>query len=266
MSLIRKVSRSSSRRLYQERYGLVIDSDRRRMIFDQVRTKAVLPGTPIDDDPEFLGRVELWISGAYDMSELRSRYNDLTDRRAQRLRSVPVALEPTVTDAEQIDIPTFPAALASYRSASASFRSSVTLRFSPVQVPSMLTRTSAVPSSIGRGSLIRSRMRSAAAWPADRSPATTTTNSSPPVRATRSRSLTADVRRVAVVCRTISPIAWPCASLIALKPSRSSARTAKPSADCRVANSIDTRAGSTARSGHPCALSLPASRSGAALR
>ena len=67
----------------------------------------MLRGTPIDDNPEFLGWVELWISGAYDMSELRSRYNDITDRPAQRLRPVPVALEPTVTDAEQIDIPSF---------------------------------------------------------------------------------------------------------------------------------------------------------------
>lgn len=83
----------------------MIDSNRRRMIFDQVRTKAALWGTPIDDAPEFLGWVELWISGEYDMSELRSRYNDLTIRRAQRLRSVPGAMEPTVTDAEQIDIP-----------------------------------------------------------------------------------------------------------------------------------------------------------------
>ncbi len=54
-----------------------------------------------------LGWDELWISGEYDMSELRSRYNDLTVRRAQRLRSVPVAMEPTVTDAEHIDIPSF---------------------------------------------------------------------------------------------------------------------------------------------------------------
>ncbi|MGF9566740.1 hypothetical protein AAIH70_24820 [Neorhizobium sp. BT27B] len=83
----------------------MIDSDRRRMIFDQVRTKAVLRGTPIDDDPEFVGWVELWISGEYDMSELRSRYNDLAVRRAQRSRSLPGAIVPTVTDAEPIDIP-----------------------------------------------------------------------------------------------------------------------------------------------------------------
>jgi hypothetical protein len=37
------------------------------MIFEKVRTNAVLRGTPIDDDPEFLGRVELWISGEYEI-------------------------------------------------------------------------------------------------------------------------------------------------------------------------------------------------------
>ncbi len=66
---------------------MAIDSDRRRMIFDQVRTKAMSRGTPIDDDPEFLAWVELWISGEYDISELKSRYNDLAARRAQRSKS-----------------------------------------------------------------------------------------------------------------------------------------------------------------------------------
>ena len=65
---------------------MATDSDGRRMIFDRVRTKAAVRGMPIDDDPEFLAWVELWISGEYEMSELRSRYNDLTARRAQQLR------------------------------------------------------------------------------------------------------------------------------------------------------------------------------------
>jgi hypothetical protein len=63
---------------------LAIDSDRRRMIFNQVRTKAVLRGMPMDEDPEFLAWIDLWISGEYSMSELRSRYSDLTARRAHR--------------------------------------------------------------------------------------------------------------------------------------------------------------------------------------
>jgi hypothetical protein len=37
------------------------------MIFEKIRTKAVLRVTPIDDDPEFLGWVELWISGEYEI-------------------------------------------------------------------------------------------------------------------------------------------------------------------------------------------------------
>jgi hypothetical protein len=84
---------------------LAIDSDRRRVIFDQVRDKAIARGMPIDDDPEFLGWVELWISGEYDIPELRSRYNDLVARRAQRSKFGPDAGEPAGRDAEAIDIP-----------------------------------------------------------------------------------------------------------------------------------------------------------------
>lgn len=54
------------------------------MIFDLVRAKALSRGTPIDETPEFLGWVERWITGDYEISELRSRYNDLAARRAQQ--------------------------------------------------------------------------------------------------------------------------------------------------------------------------------------
>jgi hypothetical protein len=37
------------------------------MIFEKVPTKAVLRGMPIDDDPKFLGWVELWMSGEYEI-------------------------------------------------------------------------------------------------------------------------------------------------------------------------------------------------------
>ncbi|MQY46214.1 hypothetical protein GAO09_09150 [Rhizobiales bacterium RZME27] len=79
---------------------MAIDSDRRRTIFDRVRTTALLRGMPIDSDPEFIALVDLWISGEYEMPELRSRYNDLTARRAQRSRSVTHALETTPNQAE----------------------------------------------------------------------------------------------------------------------------------------------------------------------
>lgn len=79
---------------------MAIGSDRRRTIFDRVRTKALLRGMPIDSDPEFLALVDFWISGEYEMPELRSRYNDFTTRRAQRSRSVPHPLEPTPNEAD----------------------------------------------------------------------------------------------------------------------------------------------------------------------
>lgn len=81
----------------------MIDSDRRRMIFDQVRAKAMSRGMPIDNDPKFLAWVELWISGEYDMSELRSRYNDLAIRRAHRSKSAAGALEPVASKATTLD-------------------------------------------------------------------------------------------------------------------------------------------------------------------
>ncbi|MBB4351098.1 hypothetical protein [Aliirhizobium cellulosilyticum] len=82
---------------------MAIDSERRRMIFDQVRSKAMSRGTPVDDDPEFLAWVELWISGEYDMSDLRSRYNDLATRRTQRSKSAAGALESTSSEATTPD-------------------------------------------------------------------------------------------------------------------------------------------------------------------
>jgi hypothetical protein len=86
-----------------EELKLAIDSERRRMIFDQVRSKAMSRGTPIDDNPEFLTWVELWIIGEYDMSELRSRYNDLAIRRNQRSKSAAGALEPVASEATTPD-------------------------------------------------------------------------------------------------------------------------------------------------------------------
>ncbi|AYD04627.1 hypothetical protein [Neorhizobium sp. NCHU2750] len=82
---------------------MAIDSDRRRVIFDQVRSKAMSRGTPIDDDPEFLGWVELWISGEYEISELRSRYNELATRRTHRSKFATGALEPASSEAARRD-------------------------------------------------------------------------------------------------------------------------------------------------------------------
>jgi hypothetical protein len=52
------------------------------------------------------------------------------------------------------------------------------------------------------------------------------TNSSPPIRATVSASRAAELRRAATSFNTASPAAWPSESLIGLKPSRSTNSTA----------------------------------------
>lgn len=58
------------------------------MIFERARQKALARGMPIDEDPEFLTLVELWILGEIEMSELRSRYNGLVTQRARWNRSL----------------------------------------------------------------------------------------------------------------------------------------------------------------------------------
>lgn len=78
----------------------MIGSEKRRLIFEQVRLKAASRGLPIDDSAEFLVWVEQWIAGDYEMSELRSRYNDLTARRAQRSTSTRNGGETTPSNSE----------------------------------------------------------------------------------------------------------------------------------------------------------------------
>lgn len=66
---------------------MTIDIEKRRVIFERARQKALARGMPIDEDPEFLTSVELWILGEIEMSELRSRYNSLVTQRARWNRS-----------------------------------------------------------------------------------------------------------------------------------------------------------------------------------
>lgn len=62
---------------------MTTDSEKRRIIFERARQKALARGMPIDEDPEFLTSVELWILGEIEMPELRSRYNSLVTQRAR---------------------------------------------------------------------------------------------------------------------------------------------------------------------------------------
>jgi hypothetical protein len=70
------------------------------MIFERARQKALARGMPIDEDPEFLTSVELWILGEIEMSELRSRYNGLVTQRTRWNRSLrqPYSAQVDTTD------------------------------------------------------------------------------------------------------------------------------------------------------------------------
>ncbi|MGI2034122.1 hypothetical protein ACRQ1B_17160 [Rhizobium panacihumi] len=67
---------------------MTIDGEKRRMIFERARQKGLARGMPIDEDPEFLTSVELWVLGEIEMSELRCRYNSLVTQRARWYRSL----------------------------------------------------------------------------------------------------------------------------------------------------------------------------------
>lgn len=54
-----------------------MDQDTRRQLFERVRSKAELAGTPIESDPLFLTWVEEWIQGEIDLSDLTMRYGQL---------------------------------------------------------------------------------------------------------------------------------------------------------------------------------------------
>ena len=101
------------------------------------------------------------------------------------------------------------------------------------------------PSSM-KGSAKRSRMCPATLAEASAlvGPSMTTTNSSPPRRATVSRRRTAPFRRTATSWSSLSPVEWPMESLMSLKRSRSMSSTA--------ISSPSRRADSTERSRRSC--------------
>src|SRR5690606_6357229 len=72
----------------------------------------------------------------------------------------------------------------------------------------------------GASTAARTRSKNAALASSSR-PAARITNSSPPMRPTRSVARTAVRRRPATCFRSPSPTSWPCSSLTALKPLRS---------------------------------------------
>jgi hypothetical protein len=117
--------------------------------------------------------------------------------------------------------------------------------------------TSASPTTIGSAST--STIRSAIAWACAASgTVSTTTNSSPPNRATMSACRQRWRSRRATATSTWSPTAWPSPSLTSLNPSRSQNSTASwrsPSSRHRAADSSSI---SAARLGRPVSSSCVA--------
>ena len=100
--------------------------------------------------------------------------------------------------------------------------------------PMLPSISTAAPSTRnGLRSAWRSRPTSAVARSSPPVPMESTTNSSPPTRATVSASRTTASNRRASVFRTVSPARWPLTSLTSLKPSRSIAISVNGSPDRR---------------------------------
>lgn len=58
-------------------------AEKRRALFETVRSRAFRFGMAIDDDPRFLELVDLWIEGQLSSVELRGRYLDLLSKRQE---------------------------------------------------------------------------------------------------------------------------------------------------------------------------------------
>lgn len=55
----------------------------RRSIADRVIARARARGTPIDDDPEYMAIVEMWVVGEISVQEMRRRYIALLQERSR---------------------------------------------------------------------------------------------------------------------------------------------------------------------------------------
>ena len=155
-----------------------------------------------------------------------------------------------------------PAALTS-RIAASAWRSSSS-RLAPSAgcsaMPTLAVTVKLRPSSVkGRCSASITR-RAAASAPAASERCTSSTNSSPPRRATLSIWRTPAARRSPISTSTRSPKAWPRVSLMCLKWSRSSCSSAKGSPSrAASASARSTRSASSARLGRPVSASVWAS-------
>ena len=120
--------------------------------------------------------------------------------------------------------------------------------------------TAAPSTRNGLRSALRRRPTSAVARSSPPVPMESTTNSSPPTRATVSASRTTASNRRASVFRTVSPARWPLTSFTSLKPSRSIAISVNGSPDRRDRrNACSMRSSSSARFGSPVSGSRRAS-------
>ncbi|MEZ2224606.1 hypothetical protein [Rhizobium sp. RCC_161_2] len=61
----------------------------RRSIAERVIARARARGTPIDNDPEYMAIVELWIAGEIGTEEMRQRYIALLQQRSRTRHARP---------------------------------------------------------------------------------------------------------------------------------------------------------------------------------
>ncbi len=72
---------------------MVTTEQTRRSIADRVIARARARGTPIDDDPEYVAIVELWIVGEISIQEMRRRYIALLQERSRTTDHLATAID-----------------------------------------------------------------------------------------------------------------------------------------------------------------------------
>ncbi|MBP1844357.1 hypothetical protein J2046_002616 [Rhizobium petrolearium] len=76
----------------------------RRSIAERVMARALARGTPIDDDPEYMTIVEVWIAGEISVQEMRQRYVALLQERSRVFRAqAEYSPSTTTTEDEQAE-------------------------------------------------------------------------------------------------------------------------------------------------------------------
>gem|GEM_PF-1736890 len=93
-----EIAKSAEAHEQPESEGMVTTEQTRRSIADRVIARARARGTPIDDDPEYMAIVELWVVGEISIQEMRRRYIALLQERSRTTDHLATAIDEARAD------------------------------------------------------------------------------------------------------------------------------------------------------------------------